>query len=57
MEFIHRKCGLCGACVVVCPSNLLELGENGIAVNGGCAECGNCSEVCPLGAIITLEGR
>ena len=51
MEYIPVKCGLCGACVVVCPVNILELDENGIDVGEGCEECSKCLEVCPLGAI------
>lgn len=55
MEYIPVKCGLCGACIVVCLMNVLELDENGIYVGEGCEECGKCLEVCPLGAITPGE--
>lgn len=51
MNFITERCGYCGACVSVCPKNILELKENEIDLNDGCEECGACAEVCPLGAI------
>ncbi|HOI40717.1 MAG TPA: 4Fe-4S binding protein [Methanobacterium sp.] len=46
-----EKCGYCGACVAVCPQNILELWEMKITVNDGCEKCDFCLVVCPLGAI------
>lgn len=66
MEYQRENCGYCGACVTVCPKQILELTENEITVANGCDECGNCTVVCPLGALtlgfgdeydLTLEGR
>jgi ferredoxin len=55
MKYKADNCGYCGACVAVCPNQLLELNENEIAISEGCQNCGNCQIVCPLGALI-MEG-
>ncbi|BDH80092.1 MAG TPA: 4Fe-4S binding protein [Methanothermobacter sp.] len=44
------KCRCCGACVNVCPYDILEL-EKIVIINGECKECGTCSIVCPVNAI------
>ena len=55
MKFDTDKCGYCGACVNICPSNSLELTESRIIVESDkCDECGRCAIICPLGAF-TLE--
>ncbi len=44
----------CGACVGVCPTGAIELGEDGKAgvVNPDvCAECGACVGTCPVSAV------
>lgn len=48
----HDKsiCMRCGACVSVCPFNVLEL-EYELMVGEGCSECGDCAAVCPVDAI------
>jgi ferredoxin len=46
-----EECGYCGACVSVCPHNILELSEMEIIAHEGCEECAFCMVVCPLGAI------
>ncbi|MCK9152169.1 4Fe-4S binding protein [Methanobacterium alcaliphilum] len=51
MKFLENRCGYCGACVSVCPLNILEHDEWKIILKEGCKQCGNCIEVCPLGAI------
>jgi ferredoxin len=45
------KCGYCGACVSVCPSNALELIETWIEVDSSCNNCGICAKICPVGAL------
>jgi ferredoxin len=52
MKFNIEKCGYCGACVSVCPNNVLELTESEIIVADNCKNCGICSVVCPLGALV-----
>ncbi|MBQ1477774.1 MAG: 4Fe-4S binding protein [Erysipelotrichaceae bacterium] len=46
-------CVGCGACVDVCPTSSLELGEEGHAVvhEDTCVDCGACVGTCPCGAI------
>ncbi|REE26235.1 4Fe-4S dicluster protein [Methanothermobacter defluvii] len=43
-------CMRCGACVSVCPFDVLEL-EYELMVGEGCSECGDCAAVCPVDAI------
>jgi NAD-dependent dihydropyrimidine dehydrogenase PreA subunit len=50
MKYEVDNCGCCGACVPVCPHQLLELTENEIIISEGCQKCGNCQIICPLGA-------
>lgn len=54
IEYQRDNCGYCGACVPVCPQQILELTENELTISEGCDDCGNCTVVCPLGAL-TLE--
>jgi ferredoxin len=53
-------CKLCGACVRICPAELLTLDDGNVRVRSdsafGCIACGHCMMVCPEGAI-TVTGR
>lgn len=52
MKFKNEMCGYCGACVSVCPKNVLELTESGIITEPHkCDDCGRCTIVCPFGAL------
>ena len=56
IEFDSEKCIGCGACVLVCPSNALEIMESGGRVVlryfiGRCIFCWRCIDVCPVEAI------
>jgi ferredoxin len=51
MNIITERCGYCGACVSVCPKNILELKEDRVYLQEGCEKCGSCVKVCPLGAL------
>lgn len=52
----REMCLRCGGCVAVCPTEALNLTENGLVVDEEeCIDCGNCEKVCPVGAI-TVEG-
>lgn len=44
-------CGYCGACVAVCPQNILEMAGIEIIIGSGCENCNLCRAVCPMGAI------
>lgn len=41
------KCVGCGACVVVCPFNCLEYGEEKPVLARECNACGVCAQICP----------
>ena len=47
------KCITCGLCVEVCPSDIIELGENGPVETSPrlCIACGHCVAVCPVAAL------
>lgn len=56
MELIKvdkEKCIKCGLCIEVCPSCILEMGNNGPECNWdrGCMACGHCVAICPTAAI------
>ncbi len=49
----EETCVGCGACIAVCPCDVLAL-EGGVAVvaqDDACIECGSCVDACPLEAI------
>ena len=50
-----NKCGHCGACVAVCPTNSIELIESSLAIGETCTTCGTCASVCPMGALTALK--
>ncbi len=61
IEFDSEKCIGCGACVLVCPSNALEIMERGGRVVlryfiGRCIFCWRCVDVCPVEAIRGTTG-
>ena len=48
-----EKCAGCGSCVEVCPTEAIEMNDDGIAVIDPdmCGECGACVDECPSEAI------
>ncbi|MBN1133857.1 MAG: ferredoxin family protein [Methanosarcinaceae archaeon] len=57
-EIDRNKCDGIGACVEICPMDVLELKEDEsgnikviVALPDDCTECGACVEECPKGAI------
>jgi len=47
-----EACTGCGACVSVCPAQVLTLSDGRAGVTGaGCIGCGHCAAVCPVGAV------
>lgn len=51
-----RLCDLCGACVGVCPPDVLVMTERTLKVAAGCIKCGLCLPVCPLQALRWNDG-
>jgi ferredoxin len=54
----HRLCLYCGACVAVCPSNAIFLGNSALSINpDACTVCKLCIQACPVRALFgeTLE--
>lgn len=48
----HGKCVRCGACVKVCPKQVIRIKENKTLINYlGCISCFCCQEACPYSAI------
>jgi len=52
-EVDKSRCGGCGACVAVCPTGAITIGEDGKAAidQEKCIKCGKCKEACPFNAI------
>jgi len=46
-----EKCTGCGACVEVCPAQVIRIEEEKAVISDDCVECGVCVEECPEGAI------
>jgi NAD-dependent dihydropyrimidine dehydrogenase PreA subunit len=53
-----EKCKGCGACLDVCPHELLILSNGKIEITDkdACMECGACKTNCPYGAIEVTAG-
>ena len=51
------KCGHCGACVAVCPTNSIELVEACLRIGDACTTCATCVSICPVGALTAQEGE
>lgn len=49
------KCGHCGACVSVCPTNSITLVESCLSIEDTCSACQTCVTVCPVGALSVSE--
>ena len=53
-------CTRCGACVKICPADVLVMTDDGVKVSPasrfGCIACGHCMMVCPEGAV-AVRGR
>ena len=45
------KCDGCGACVDVCPVNVIKIEQKKAVVSDECVECGACVNECPNEAI------
>ena len=46
------KCGYCGACVSVCPTDAIELVGTWIKIDEeNCNSCKACVNICPVGAL------
>jgi NAD-dependent dihydropyrimidine dehydrogenase PreA subunit len=55
----RAACAGCGACVTVCPREVLALAGDGLAAirePDACIECGACALNCPTGALAVRAG-
>jgi len=56
IEISYSQCGNCGACVAVCPENVLHLGTIMLNVdNDECTGCKKCIIICPADALKLLR--
>jgi NAD-dependent dihydropyrimidine dehydrogenase PreA subunit len=48
-----KECAGCGACIDICPNNVLELVDGVAKVMNptACIDCWACVDTCPLGII------
>ena len=52
----HDLCGICGACVAVCPADALHLGTIRLeALDENCIGCRFCIITCPSDALELLD--
>jgi ferredoxin len=50
------KCGYCGACVTVCPTDAIDLIGAWIEIREeDCNNCKFCVNICPVGALEELK--
>ncbi|MFH1090874.1 MAG: 4Fe-4S binding protein [Pseudomonadota bacterium] len=54
--WITEKCNACGACLEICPVNVITKGEVYKIDRSHCLECGACLEVCPEEAVEPTPG-
>ncbi|MGQ9478697.1 MAG: 4Fe-4S binding protein [Thermoproteota archaeon] len=57
VEINRDECIDCGACIGVCPTDALTLGEDMriVVYEEKCILCGNCLKACPHGAVILYK--
>ncbi len=57
LKIVRDRCGICGACVPVCPSGALVLHDSFLElVADRCSACEKCVAVCPTHALALQEG-
>lgn len=55
IEILPDTCDLCGACIAVCPPNVINIVHDKLFIDfEGCTYCSLCIDICPVRAI---EGR
>ena len=54
----EAKCTGCGACLDVCPHEVLKMNSRHVVIanRDACMECGACSRNCPVGALSVEVG-
>jgi ferredoxin len=52
----EERCAYCGACVAVCPSNVVSLLDVTLRFDDeACTGCLRCIVICPLGALEEVD--
>jgi ferredoxin len=52
-EIDRARCTRCGACVIACPVDAVEMTAHGLRIvrPAACTDCGACEDVCPTHAV------
>ncbi len=58
LKLDEDKCTGCGACIEVCPHEVLVMNSHRVRIRNrdACMECGACSRNCPFGAVSVEAG-
>jgi len=52
LEILADICDLCGACIAVCPTNVMNIIHDKLFIDyEGCTFCSFCVDICPVRAI------
>ncbi len=52
LEIDRYRCGYCGACATVCPTESINLTGLWVEITeDGCIACRACVNICPVGAL------
>lgn len=58
LNYNSEKCNGCGACLSVCPRQVLQRSNGKVLIGqrDACIECGACQRNCPQGAVTVRAG-
>lgn len=52
IDILTNKCDVCGACVGVCPPNVMSMTVTDLKIDfDGCTYCSLCIDICPVKAL------
>lgn len=58
IQFVRDRCDFCGACVGVCPTDVIYLAVANLKIDhANCILCNFCVYVCPYRALRPVEGN